>query len=754
MKIKKILACTLSLTLYYQVLNFSNCSDLVDNSLVAYAYTTGIYRVDPSNGVNVRKEPTMDSGRVGASSVNTEFEVTQISGDWGYTPSIYCTNGYQSGWVYLLNCTQISETKVYTTGDWHVSTSSGVKIRSGPSSSDSRVDGGSGATNGTSFTVVEISGSWGRTESINTVGAGYVAGWVPLDYCTFDNAYDPTPVVNPTYAKISVNKSVFSVGEAINFTFESDGTGKYALGIYDEITGTLYNTISDLNNTYAHGDLPPGQYSAYVFAYGTTDGKDSSRVYFTVEDTVNLGDKFDALIILTKPWGILTSTSFDLLSSVVMHKENGTTGELWRFERLSDGSYSIKNFATGGYLDAHSSGTDNGTDVITAVNSEITSNQRWFISKTTDGNGYALRPAYSSSLMLDVDDGQNAENKSANVQLWGRGWNSANQTFSIYNEGNTSWGKPRVPDVSSNNTTTNSIEISWKKTSYCDKYIIQRSTDNKTWTTLDETTNLSYTDKNLSDDTTYYYRVCGANRFYSDSTYSDSISAKTTALPKYTVTFDTNGGSCTVESKIVKKSLSYGNDETGKLPTPVWGDYEFLGWYTDLLKGDKITNSTIVNLKADQTLYAHWRDPETEEPPKVIKDNTFIFGQDTWNFTNSPDNFHKNYNIDDEELYNWLKQNSNNINWTNLKGAIESVNGWEGSCYGMSAVEVLAKLGYISANDITEGVVNISGLNTPIKTVSVESIINYFHVTQYVTYWSDAMLNIHILKMLNVLLTL
>ncbi len=742
MKLKQILACTFSLILCYQTMNFIEYNDIFNNSLCVYAYSNGIYKVNTSSGIKVRAEATTNSTYLGASSNGTEFEVTEINGNWGYTPSIYCTNGYQSGWVYLSYCEQISTTtnKQYVTGDWHVDTPSGVAVKSGPGSDYERVDGGSGcgSPNGTSFTVVEVNGNWGRTESIYSVGPyGYVAGWVSLQYCTLDNAYDPNPVVDPTYSKISINKNVYSVGEAINFTFESDGIGKYTLGIDDEINSIRYDTISNLDSTYAYANLPPGQYSAYVTAAGNTTYKDSDRVYFTIEDTINLGEKFDALIILKNPWGIITSSSVDLLSSVVMHTEDGSTKELWRFERLSDGSYSIKNFATGGYLDAYGSGINNGTDVITAINSEITSNQRWFISKTTDGNGYALRPAYSSSLMLDVDDGSNAKNKSANVQLYNRIWNGINQTFSIYNEGNTSWGKPHVPKINISDITTSSVKISWGKTTYCDKYIIQRSTDNETWITIDETENLYYTDKNLSDNTTYYYRVCGANRFYNDdNTYSDSISLKTDALPKYTITFDANGGSCAIKSKTVKKGLSYGNDDTDKLPVPTWENYEFLGWYTDALKGDKITNSTICNLNENQTLYAHWKDPNTQEPPKIIKDNTLIFGKDTWSFTNSSNNFHKKYNIGNEELYNWLKQNSNNINWTNIKGAMDY--DWEGSCYGMSVVEVLAKLGYISADDITKGVINISNLNVPIKEVSVESIINYFHVTQYVTHWLNA----------------
>ena len=70
---------------------------------------------------------------------------------------------------------------------------------------------------------------------------------------------------------------------------------------------------------------------------------------------------------------------------------------------------------------------------------------------------------------------------------------------------------------------------------------------------------------------------------------------------KYTVTFDGNGGSSTTSSKIVTYGESYGT-----LPTVTRSGYTFKGWYTSWYDGSEITETTIVNIAKDHTLYAQW----------------------------------------------------------------------------------------------------------------------------------------------------
>ena len=68
------------------------------------AYNTGSYTVNTPSGVNVRTGAGSGYSRVGAASNGVTFSVSSISGSWGYTSSIRCTNGTRSGWVCLDYC--------------------------------------------------------------------------------------------------------------------------------------------------------------------------------------------------------------------------------------------------------------------------------------------------------------------------------------------------------------------------------------------------------------------------------------------------------------------------------------------------------------------------------------------------------------------------------------------------------------------------------------------------------------------------
>lgn len=69
------------------------------------------------------------------------------------------------------------------------------------------------------------------------------------------------------------------------------------------------------------------------------------------------------------------------------------------------------------------------------------------------------------------------------------------------------------------------------------------------------------------------------------------------------VTFDANGGEITEEDATM--TVYYGQNY-GVLPTPQRQYHSFLGWYTAAEGGSQITEENIVNVLANQTLYAHW----------------------------------------------------------------------------------------------------------------------------------------------------
>ena len=72
-------------------------------------------------------------------------------------------------------------------------------------------------------------------------------------------------------------------------------------------------------------------------------------------------------------------------------------------------------------------------------------------------------------------------------------------------------------------------------------------------------------------------------------------------IPIYTVSFDANGGTVETTSKTVFAGSSY-----GELPIPEYGSQFFLGWFTAESGGTKVTDTTVVELDTDHTLYARW----------------------------------------------------------------------------------------------------------------------------------------------------
>lgn len=117
---------------------------------------------------------------------------------------------------------------------------------------------------------------------------------------------------------------------------------------------------------------------------------------------------------------------------------------------------------------------------------------------------------------------------------------------------------------------------------------------------------------NFNEDKVSFYYGYGK---YSPSSNNYRIKAFTTnnkEIPPveqtYTVTFDANGGSVDTNNKEVKPGETY-----GELPQPVRDGYTFSGWFTEAENGEQVEETTLVELTANQTLYAHWtKKPETQ----------------------------------------------------------------------------------------------------------------------------------------------
>ncbi len=104
----------------------------------------------------------------------------------------------------------------------------------------------------------------------------------------------------------------------------------------------------------------------------------------------------------------------------------------------------------------------------------------------------------------------------------------------------------------------------------------------------------------------YYYTTSDNRGLWFDFT-SSMTAVKDESKSAYTVTFDANGGYVSMPSMKQPNGFCY------SLPIPTRDGYTFVGWFTKKEGGTQITVSTTVNLKGDQTLYAHWEEAKTQE---------------------------------------------------------------------------------------------------------------------------------------------
>lgn len=114
-----------------------------------------------------------------------------------------------------------------------------------------------------------------------------------------------------------------------------------------------------------------------------------------------------------------------------------------------------------------------------------------------------------------------------------------------------------------------------------------------------------YLDYSVTSTYTYYIYldVQRTKKKYITNTETNHYRWKIVIGEQETVTFDANGGTVSTTSKEVGCG---GGWTYGELPTPTRTGYIFDGWYTDPNAGSRITESSIVNISGNHTLYAHW----------------------------------------------------------------------------------------------------------------------------------------------------
>ena len=89
-----------------------------------------------------------------------------------------------------------------------------------------------------------------------------------------------------------------------------------------------------------------------------------------------------------------------------------------------------------------------------------------------------------------------------------------------------------------------------------------------------------------------------------------SIAAGTTGTMdlriRYTITLNSNGGTCSESTRYVRYQKEYG--EVSILPTPTREGYTFRGWYDSSTGGTRFLDDDTHNITSDMTFYAVWRE--------------------------------------------------------------------------------------------------------------------------------------------------
>ena len=102
-------------------------------------------------------------------------------------------------------------------------------------------------------------------------------------------------------------------------------------------------------------------------------------------------------------------------------------------------------------------------------------------------------------------------------------------------------------------------------------------------------------------------------------TADQTLYAHWTPVQRYMVTFNANADADTVPVTVSPGSKVVTNGEPyGTLPNPTRMEYVFVGWYTAKSGGEKITESSVVSVTGNQTLYAHWESqPILPDSPQI-----------------------------------------------------------------------------------------------------------------------------------------
>lgn len=365
-------------------------------------------------------------------------------------------------------------------------------------------------------------------------------------------------------------------------------------------------------------------------------GIETNEKWYDDLTPVNLGNDFYAYISNKGTNMILSNIDS---KNVQGCEQVALKNQIWHFNRQSDGSYSIISYSDNNSMDTANYGTTSGTNI--GISSYVANTaQKFFIYKVNDN--YFFRPQ-CSDLVFDMDT------TSYDLATWPYDSSYSSKQFEIIKidcGGNLpidigtnfyAYIANKGVDVYLSNVNNQNVQGCEKIYSKNQIWMFVRLNDGSySITSYDGGKSMDTTDYGTTNGTNigisayvgntaqkffiyningnYFFKPeCSELVFDMDSSSYDlttwpfdkSYTSKQFDILKLnvinTISFNSNGGMCSITSKTV----AYG-DTYGTFPTPTRTGYTFNGWYTAASGGSQVTSSSTVTITSNQNLYAQW----------------------------------------------------------------------------------------------------------------------------------------------------
>ncbi len=251
--------------------------------------------------------------------------------------------------------------------------------------------------------------------------------------------------------------SSYEISSEVGGNVDSCGCSTEYAGTYTCATGGYTLTIRSGHGTSygAIGSIPDGATVTVTKASGSDSGDWAHVSYNGItgyasmaylqkleeepgNTPVDFGTGFYAVILNQEYWKPISN---DPDSFVRLQSEDGTSSQVWRFDRQEDGSYLITSARNGYALEMHASDTSNGNPAAAWSEDLGGSNQRWFIYQEDDG--YILNSTHVSdeNMVLALENDSSADGTAIVTKPR---TNESTQIWAIYREDSVQLKEPEL----------------------------------------------------------------------------------------------------------------------------------------------------------------------------------------------------------------------------------------------------------------------------------------------------------------------